>query len=498
MMRAGETGNRPEIALGDGAYVRRWSLIGLALILVAAFQSDGYHHPDEHFQTLEFASYKLGRTPAEALPWEFQAQMRPWLQPGLYFVLLRAAEALGLSDPFHQALLLRLTTGLIFWCALSSLTGAAPLFLPGPAHARLMVRLTWLAFWTPYLAVRTSSESLSTSFTVFGVVVLAFAMLHRRSSGVLLGAGLLFGLAFEMRFAVAVVPVGLTAWGLGRRRLRLHDVGTLAAGVLPALALGAVVDRWGYGDWSFPALRYLELNLWRDVAAQRFGGMPWYGYLAMAGESLLFPLLLLAFAGTVVAWVRFPGHVLTAATAPFVLAHMAIAHKEMRFLFPMAPFAVGLLVLAASRERGWLPALEGRIARCLLSLIMVANLAALTVFMLVPTRPALGFQRYVYRNWPGRFEAILLTPDSPWRTVGLEMYFYRPRDLRLDWSPSFPEVGSTRRRVLVIGSAWQLPSIPGYACEPLYRPFPEWVQVLGSWSPALRIEGHSLHRCHRI
>jgi hypothetical protein len=35
------------------------------------------------------------------------------------------------------------------------------------------------------------------------------------------------------------------------------------------------------------------------------------------------------------------------------------------------------------------------------------------------------------------------------------------------------------------------------ACEALYRPFPGWVRSLEAWSPALRVEGHSLHRCRR-
>ena len=38
-------------------------------------------------------------------------------------------------------------------------------------------------------------------------------------------------------------------------------------------------------------------------------------------------------------WLRNPRHVLSWTTLPFVLAHMAAAHKEARFLFPMAIMA---------------------------------------------------------------------------------------------------------------------------------------------------------------
>jgi hypothetical protein len=65
-------------------FLATWMAIGLLLILVAAVRSEGFHHPDEHFQVLEFAGAKLGLTPWSALAWEYRDQMRPWLQAALY------------------------------------------------------------------------------------------------------------------------------------------------------------------------------------------------------------------------------------------------------------------------------------------------------------------------------------------------------------------------------------------------------------------------------
>jgi phosphatidylinositol glycan class B len=477
--------------------VRRWACLGLLLILVAAVRSESHYRADEHFQTIEFASFKLGRTPAEALPWEFRAQLRPWLQPGLYVVLARAAGAAGVSDPFRQALVFRLVSGLLMWVALVSLTRSFRILLPGPAQRRWAVRLTWLAFWTPFLAVRTSSESLAASFTVLAVVVLAHATPGRGRAAPFLGAGLLFGLAFELRFAAAVVPAALAGWGLATRRFRLRDVGALVGGVLPIVALASLVDRWGYGGWTFPPLNYVEVNLWHDLAANRFGSLPWYGYFSLAGASVLAPLFLLTFAGAATAWIRFPGHILSASSAPFVLTHVALAHKEMRFLFPVAPFGPTLLVLAGSRGEHWLPLLGSRWVRLVLSLLLAANLAGLAGLTLVSLRPGTAFQRYVYRTWPDRFVAVQLSPTSPWSSAGLEMHFYRPRELALHRARSLEETEPNRRGFLVVASAWEEPSASGIACQPLYRPFPRWVRSLETWSPALRLEGHSLHRCRR-
>jgi len=68
-------------------------LAGLGVYILTAFASQGYLQSDEHFQVLEFADYKLGVTPAADLPWEFQQQIRPALQPALAVGVIRAARA---------------------------------------------------------------------------------------------------------------------------------------------------------------------------------------------------------------------------------------------------------------------------------------------------------------------------------------------------------------------------------------------------------------------
>ena len=82
------------------------------LVCLAAWCTTGYFHPDEHFQILEFANWKMGGTPTEVLPWEFYARMRPSLQPVLAIGFIRIFQGIGIHDPFIWAFLLRLGTGL--------------------------------------------------------------------------------------------------------------------------------------------------------------------------------------------------------------------------------------------------------------------------------------------------------------------------------------------------------------------------------------------------
>jgi phosphatidylinositol glycan class B len=249
-----------------------WLGAGLLLIVIAAVQSDGYHHPDEYFQTLEFAGAKLGRTPAQELPWEYVYRMRPWLQPGLYVALARALGSMGVSDPFVWALGCRLVSGVLGWLAVVGMALCCYRWFVEPAARRAAVICLCLAWFVPYLAVRTSSESLAGSCFVLGLGWLILtstdgSRVSEPSSRLALSTvGFLFGLAFEFRYAVAVAVVAVVAWAVLVARLPARRMAWLAPGLLLALALGACADRWGYGAWVFPPYQYLFRNLVEDRA----------------------------------------------------------------------------------------------------------------------------------------------------------------------------------------------------------------------------------------
>jgi phosphatidylinositol glycan class B len=124
---------------------------------------------------------------------------------------------------------------------------------------------------------------------------------------------------------------------------------------------GALVDRWGYGAWTFPAWTYLRANLGEGVAAA-FGSEPPFAYLWLSPANLFFPIVVALIVLAVVAWARNPRHPVTWATAPFVLVHCLLAHKEERFLFPIAILATGFVAMALgpSAER---PERLARLAR---------------------------------------------------------------------------------------------------------------------------------------
>ena len=153
-------------------FVVRWSLVSLLLITVAAYFSYGFYQFDEHYQVVELVSYKLGRTPADQLAWEFHEEIRPWLQPGLYYVVAKGLGCLGVENPFTLATGFRAVSGLLGWAAITAVMLAAGALGGNDRRRRAAVVLLALLWLIPYLAVRTSSESLSSDFLTLGVVVL--------------------------------------------------------------------------------------------------------------------------------------------------------------------------------------------------------------------------------------------------------------------------------------------------------------------------------------
>jgi len=382
----------------------RRSLILLGVVtLVTAWFSELFYHPDEHFQILEFMSLKLGLTPASELPWEFPAQIRPWLHPLLYFLIAKPLILLGLKDMFTIVFILRLVTGLFSLTALAIFVRALLPTIEGEDEKRAFVRYLPLFGFLPYLFVRTSSEAMSAAFFAIGLALAIGEKSNRR----LALAGLFCGLAFECRYQIAFMGLGLFAWLAIIARVRWAGLAAFLGGGLCAMLAGALADRWGYGAWVFPPFNYFHANIVQDIAAQQFGTEPVFAYLYLMPAQIFFAITLILMAAMIAMWLRNPRHPLSWATLPFVLAHIAVAHKEARFLFPMTILATAFPVLGFSPL---LPRWSGVFARIwswrnswAAKLITVMSLLGMVYFALYPfgVRPHMPMARYLYRHWPG-------------------------------------------------------------------------------------------------
>ncbi len=406
--------------------LRRSLMILAGVTIVTAWFSNTFYFPDEHFQILEFMGHRLGITPASELPWEFEARIRPWLQPLLYFLIARPLMALGLTDMFAIVFVLRLVTGLFSIFALAVFARAIMETLKDEAEKRAFALYLPFFGFLPYLFVRTASETLSAAFAAIAV-----ALVMRAGSARLLAvAGLMCGLAFEARYQTAMIGLGLLAWLALIARARIKGLAAFVGGGLVALAIGACANRWGYGAWVFPPWDYFQVNIVQGVAAKSFGSEPVFAYFYLLPAQLFFAITLVLMAAMLAMWTRNPRHVLTWASLPFVLLHVMVAHKEARFLFPLVILATAFPVLGFSPH---LPRWRSAFTRIwswrnsvAIKAVTAVSLLAMLYFALYPfgVRPHMPMAQYLYRHPPGLVYSI----GEPFHSYPI----YRPAGFRAE------------------------------------------------------------------
>jgi Alg9-like mannosyltransferase family len=161
-------------------FVGRWALVsGLLVALTCHFSYDFFQF-DEYYQVTEFVSFKLGKTPERSLAWEYHSEIRPWLQPAVYYAIARGLNLVGVENPFTLAEAFRFASGACAWAAIVSLMLSARVLFDDDVRRRWSVVILATLFILPYLAARTSSEAVSGSLFSLGFAVLMLGSAWRR------------------------------------------------------------------------------------------------------------------------------------------------------------------------------------------------------------------------------------------------------------------------------------------------------------------------------
>jgi len=423
-------------------FLRRVLALSLVVHLVVAQRSKGFYQCDEHYQVLEFLGTKLGMSRVDRLPWEYAERMRSWLLPAMFLLPVRLAALLGVRDPFSLAWLTRSLAALVSFAGLAAFSRSLATWLRDGAARRVTLLALHFFYWVPVLSARTSGENLGQAFFLLGFVTLVGAPprdgaletthVEPRNPSALAsaGAGALFGLAFLARYQIAFLVLGACLWFWVRGGWRPSFATSVAAGFALALALGAVLDRWGYGAWSLPYWNYLRVNLIEHVA-NRYGTTPFWGYFGFFARDLVPPLGLIWVFTPLVALARLPRHLLTWTTAPFVLVHVALAHKETRFLFPTLALTTALTGVLLERElavpavRSWFARAWPRLRTPAAVVVLGANLVGLCLFTFAPPRAQWSLLDALDTAAPRGFTLYAAHGFAPMYTCGgLEPSFY--------------------------------------------------------------------------
>lgn len=469
-------------------------LIGLLLYGVTAWFSEGYHHPDEHFQILEFANYKLGCSAAIDLPWEYEAKIRPGLQPALAYGMISTAEGMGISNPFIQAFLMRLFSGwLCLWLyfswakRLDAKTGTAGKWL------RWMVVLLW---FVPYLSVRFSSESMAGLSFGAGVLLLLEGLENKpfqRQVFLLFVSGFLLGLSFFFRYQMGFALLGVAAWLLWQKGIStslFQTLGWMVSGVLPALLIGFYADIWLYGETTFAPYNYFISNIVDNKAAY-WGTSPWWFYFSQTVLTAVPPVsvLLLLFLGVGI-WKK-RSHVLVWAFVPFLLAHILVGHKEMRFMYPMLlpVLLISVWGMQEIRERLSNRSVVWRWSYRFFVLALVVNCLLLPARSLLAAQESVACFHFLYRYAAEKPVTVYSHKKLLYEAVGLNMNFYRTPNIR---NIMYLNVQAKKipEGALLLSQDLKLKNPPVRAeTERIYAYFPDWILNvnLNDWQSRTRM-----------
>ncbi len=317
------------------------------IVSITGINSMGYHHADEHYQIIEFANYFLGNVSALDLSWEFDAQIRPSIQPILAASFIKLSYLIGVSDPFTILLMLRVLTGFF---AVWVYTGLIKHMCRDNSidtvfQGILAIAFACLLWFLPYLLVRFSSENFSSLFFILGMLPV---LKEKNQKKAIVGAGFLLGLSISFRFQMGLCVFGLFLWLVFIRKMARSKLLFLTIGGLGAFFLLMICDFWFYGEWVCTPFNYLMKNVIRADHSQ-FGTAPWWSYLSDLWVYLNPVTLLFLLLGILSMFSKHRNHVLWWIVIPFITVHSLIDHKEFRFLFPIV-FVVPWILMECARR----------------------------------------------------------------------------------------------------------------------------------------------------
>ncbi|ETV98749.1 hypothetical protein, variant 1 [Aphanomyces invadans] len=435
-----------------------------------------YFNPDEFWQSSEVAHHMVFGYGYLTWEWQPHAQLRGYAHPAIFALLYKSLQLLGLDSRWAVAYGPRILEGVF--------TAITDIFLYKLARTYFdastakYALLCQISSWFVFFALsRTFSNSIEACCTT---IALSYWPWHFMSGQAKRESGESTTERRHLRIAVAFAalgcifrPTNAVLWVFLASSLLVRStspVSLILSTFMPigvvSIAAMAVVDRIGYGEWTFVPFNFMKFNV-LEGKDKLYGVHPWHWYFVAGFPQATATHLPLILYGVFLTQQRDLAAVVLWSLCVFSFG----AHKEPRFLFPLLPAS---FVYAGKA----LHSLETRtFFKPVVSLLVAANGAAAVYFSRFHQVP-----RHVGRHGPHT--------STRWaaRSVGRARLLGRPRrPHRLDrLSPALP------RHALVQPSPSQHPALVPHV-HPIVRAV-WWIRLtwvcsereVGSPSDALR------------
>ncbi|MEZ7992837.1 MAG: hypothetical protein QMC19_01785 [Flavobacteriaceae bacterium] len=408
-------------------FSRNSFLIACVVYLFSAYHSIGFYHADEHYQILEFANMKLGNSPAEELPWEYDKKIRPVVQVSFAMVVIRSLKQISITSPYTQALVLRCITALLILLTSTFFIRKTRYLFTDLKQEKWYILSSYFLWFLPFLSARFSSEIWSGVFFLWMISLYLEKDTSKRNVFLM---GFLAAVSFLFRFQIAFALFGFFSWLFFMRVESKRFYLKYITAFIMVLIFGFLLDSWFYETLTFTPFNYLnEFIATNDKS--NYGASPWYYYLE---KIITFPRLFIGiplFISLLFFFIKNPKNMFTWILVSFLFFHSIVGHKEERFMFPMV-FMFPLIL-----SFGYSKYLHNRKPKVIFRVVLVLFFAVnFFLIFLMSTKGAgrgrLVIAEYVYEHYQDKEIDLIYTtkgylfedPSGP-----LFMNFYKQQKL---------------------------------------------------------------------
>lgn len=359
----------------------------IIIYAIASIYSQGYFHPDEHFQILEFANYKMGRIGANQMPWEFNDMIRPSFQAWIAYGIIKSVTIVIGFYPHLIALILRIVTAAFAIFSVDRFIKANQ-WQVLPQNLIFFFFCSYFLWFLPIVNVRFSSESWS---GIFFLLAAGIVKNRRMEMSDAVKIGVFCGAAFLCRYQTVFLFIGLLSWLCFVKKVDWRLLVIMNVMFMFIMAIGVILDFYFYDQWTLTAWNYFEVNILKDVASN-FGVISWWKYSLMVIKNIGYPIATLIICTYISLAVFRHRSMLFWLPLLFIAVHLVIPHKEVRFLFPIVNLLPLVIVLGYQLIDEWAKTENISISRYVFVMvaIVVIGLNFIALAASVVTSPSYG------------------------------------------------------------------------------------------------------------
>jgi len=479
----------------------RYFAAGLFIFLAASFFTIGYHHPDEHFQVLEFANYKLGNSPVSDLPWEFNSRVRPTLQPFIAYLAIKCLTFVGIKNPFTYAFVLRALTGLFAWYIISKMSLLLLNHFTTETGKKSFIIMNFFLWYMPYISVRYSSESLSglTFLCALYCILIFYRYSEEKkenflltanpsknfeylpaeskyNTGFLICSGIFLGFSIFFRFQISFAILGLGFWLVFVKKNQWKNLLIISSFAILSMAACIYLDYWFYGTFAFTPYNYYKFTV---LSGRTQVGDPWWYYFALFILNAIPPISIFLLIFFVIGIYKYPKNIFAISFLFFLIIHMMFGNKEMRYMFPVSFSFIYLTALGMDYiyDRYKL----SKVYSTIFTFMIILNFIILIPRSIAPASEKAPFYNFLNNYSIHKKTTVICLGKTLYEGAGIKINFYKSPNIDIVVLNKNMKINDYMNQhdlnevLLFYDKAVFNDEHEGFETEKIYSIFPEWV-----------------------